>query len=51
MDMYERINANADIDISTDLFKIINTERSHSDAFQYWASSTVRSFTRMDTPR
>jgi hypothetical protein len=50
MDTYERINADADIDISTALFKYFNTARFHVDASPSLASFNVRSFTRMDMP-
>jgi nucleoside-specific outer membrane channel protein Tsx len=51
MDTYECINADADIDFNTDLYKYFNTARFPVDAFQYLDSYNVRFFTWMDMPR
>jgi hypothetical protein len=51
MDTYVCINADADIDFSTDLYEYFSTARFPVDAFQYLDSYNVRFFALMDMPR
>jgi hypothetical protein len=51
MDTYVCINADADIDISTDLYAYSSTARFPLDAFRYLDIYNVRFFTLMAMPR